>query len=109
MHAQYRPILILAAAAFVFAGCAAAPEPAEQSLAEQPSAATAATTETTTDAGPDTLICSLEPQTGSRFKKKVCRTRAQIEEQSRAARETMKSRDRASGNSNEMTLPTPGG
>lgn len=106
MRVQYPSVLILAAAC-ALAACAA-PPPAQEAPAQEPAGRTAATAESPAEAGPESVVCSLEQQTGSRFKKKVCRTRAEIEAMSHSARETMKTRDRTSGNANQMTLPGGG-
>lgn len=79
-------------AVLAIAGCAAEPGNDAAQPAE-PVAATAASVE-----GGDEIVCRNEAQTGSRFKKQVCRRRSDIEAQTSAARQSMREKDRKGAN-----------
>lgn len=106
--------LLIVMAAAAMAGCAAAPgQKAKAAVkseahASQP-ASEAAPVATTAAAEPDTMVCRMETTIGTRMAKRVCRTRAEIEGETQAARETMKTIERKGGNTRDPGMPSGGG
>ena len=96
--------------ALTIAGCATQPQPVEQAAASSAQAAEVeqvaedeqSSTTDVANAG-DEIICTREAVIGSRFKDKVCATRAQRDEARRKSQEFL----REGGRSNEGG--TPGG
>jgi len=79
---------------------AGAKESSSTRSAEQPAADTAATA----TASADELVCRMEQETGSRFRKKVCRPRDAVEADARESELLMKDAQRAGA----LTTAKPG-
>lgn len=81
----YRVFIVLAA--LVVAGCASPPAPENSVAATGTAASVAAGAESGDD--PDELICRREQVTGTNFRRRVCMTRAQREQEQSDSQEEM--------------------
>jgi hypothetical protein len=86
---------VLIAVVLVISGCATVDTASRQDLDAEVDQAVAAHNETAEDK--EKLVCSYEIETGSHFKRKVCRTVAQIEHDREEARKLLRRSSIAEG------------
>ena len=92
---------------FVILAFAAAVSGAQDSGATTPTASTATKVANSRD-NPDRVICKSEAVTGSHFVKRICMTKAEMDERDRQLEVFERERDHASGYTAPQTNPMGG-